>query len=97
MNNTFEGFLVSRFAIAVASCAGPKPMQSKSYIAVDDVVGKFGMGSSCRVVCSVDVMSRQLSQASKNGYLHTMLVRYTPACVRRVGRTESFDRKIAVV
>lgn len=97
MKSTLEGFLVSRLAIAVASCAGPKPMQSKSYIVVDDVVGKFGMGSSCRVICSVEVMSRQLSQASKDGYLHTILVRYTPERVRRLGRTESFDREIAVV
>lgn len=97
MKSTFEGFLVSRFAIAVASCAGPKPMQSKSYIAVEDVVGKSETGFSCLAICSVEVISKQLSQTSRGGYLQTILVRYTSERVRRFVRTESFDREIAVV
>lgn len=35
--STLDGFRLSWFAIAVASCAGPNPMHSRSYMVVDGV------------------------------------------------------------
>jgi len=52
----FDGFRDSLFAIAVASCAGPKPMQIRSYVGDECAVGELEIGSREDVVCSVDAI-----------------------------------------
>ena len=56
MKSTFNGARDSLFAIAVASCAAPKPMQTRSYKGVGCAMDETGAAFMVLLVSSVEVI-----------------------------------------